>query len=123
MSKRDVRLFVQEMIEAIQRTSGYLCGFEYADFEIQRLVQDAVLRNLEVIGEAARNIPDELRERFRGIPWKRIVGFRNVAIHAYFDVDLAEVWRIATEDMPELKGQLQNMLDELGGLPPLKDSR
>lgn len=75
MSKRDVRLFVQEMLEAIERTSGYLQGFEYRDFEMQRLVQDAVLRNLEVMGEAARNIPDEVRKRFQTIPWKRIVGF------------------------------------------------
>jgi uncharacterized protein with HEPN domain len=108
------------MLQAIEKMTSYTSGFTYAGFENSRLVQDAVLRNLEVMGEAARSIPREVQSRYAAIPWNEIIGFRNVAIHPYFDVDLAEVWRIATKDVQELKGQLQEMLDALGGLPPFR---
>ena len=123
MSKRDVRLFLHEMLQAIEKITSYTSGFTYAGFENTSLVQDAVLRNIEVIGEAARSIPREVQSRYAAIPWKQMVGFRDVAVHADFDVDLAEVWRIATEDLQGLRPQLQRMLDDLGGLPPLRDAR
>lgn len=121
MSRRDVRLFLHEMLQAIDKTTAYLAGFTDADFENNTLVQDAVVSNLEIIGEAARNIPPELQSRYADIPWKQIIGFRNVVIHAYFDVDLAIVWHIAVENLPVLRDHLQKMLDDLGGLPPLQD--
>ena len=67
------------------------------------MVVDAVIRNLEIVGEAARNIPEEGRSKYSDIPWKRVVGFRNIVIHGYFDVDLEIVWVIAKERLPELK--------------------
>ncbi|ABU58543.1 protein of unknown function DUF86 [Roseiflexus castenholzii DSM 13941] len=74
---------------------------------------DAVTRNLEIIGEAARQIPEPLRERYPLIPWRRVVGLRNIVIHQYFAVDPNIIWTIATQQLPELKPLLQTMLRDL----------
>lgn len=74
---------------------------------------DAVVRNLEVIGEAARYIPENLRNKYTGVDWRRVVGFRNIVIHKYFDVDLEIAWVIATKQLQDLKKILQTMLKDL----------
>ncbi len=75
----------------------------YEDFENDERTVDAVIRNLEIIGEAARNIPDEFRNKYSDIPWRRIVGLRNVVIHEYFGVDLENIWEIIVNDFTEFK--------------------
>ena len=70
------------------------------------------MRNLEIIGEAAKHIPDNLREQYQAIEWSRVVGFRNIVIHEYFDVDIEIVWTIASQRLPDLKAVLQQMLSE-----------
>ncbi|HDQ03274.1 MAG TPA: DUF86 domain-containing protein, partial [Deltaproteobacteria bacterium] len=75
----------------------------------------AVVRSLEIIGEAARNIPDELRQQYKDIPWKRMAGMRDKLIHGYFGVDYESVWAVATERIPELKKPLQKMIKEQSG--------
>lgn len=77
------------------------------------MIQDAVVRNLEIIGEAAKNIPEDLRKQYSIIPWKRVAGFRDIAIHDYFGVDLETVWKIATQGTPEIKPHLQTILKSL----------
>ncbi|XOB98725.1 DUF86 domain-containing protein [Deinococcota bacterium DY0809b] len=83
------------------------------EFWENELVADAVVRNLEIIGEAARHVPDEFRERFPEADWRRVVGFRNVVIHEYFDVDLDIVWVVSTRHMPKLKKVVARMLETL----------
>ncbi len=113
MSKRDPRLFVAEMIAACDKIGRFISGLQEADFYNNELVQDAVLRNLEVIGEAARQLSADVRDRHSEVPWTRIIGFRNITVHAYFAVDLSIVWRIITANLPGLVRQLQTILDEL----------
>lgn len=113
MSKRDVRLYVTDILEAIEKIRSYTAGFSYAQFEKDNLVVDAVTRNLEIIGEAAKYIPPELRARHAQVDWSRVVGFRNIVIHAYFDVDLEIVWTISTQRLAELEKALRKMLEEL----------
>jgi uncharacterized protein with HEPN domain len=88
MSKRDIRLYLHDMLNAISKVERFTAGLDYERFESNEMVIDAVVRNLEVIGEAARNIPPDLRARYTEIEWHRIIGFRNVAIHAYFVVEV-----------------------------------
>lgn len=118
MSERDARLYLSEMILSCEKVARYIQDMDEEIFLSTELYQDAVIRNLEVIGEAASKIPNELRGRFPEVPWKSMISFRNIAIHGYFAVDFANVWRIASHSLVELSPQLQQILDDLGGLPP-----
>lgn len=114
MSKRDVRLFVSDILESIEKIQKWTQDMSYEKFSQDALIQDAVVRNLEIIGEAAKNIPENLRLQHTEIPWKRVAGFRNIAIHDYFGVDLETVWKIATQGIAEIKPHLQTIIK---GLP------
>lgn len=113
MPKRDVRLFLHDRLEAIEKIERYTAGLGFEEFEANDMVVDAVVRNLEIIGEAAKHIPQDLRNRYGEVDWRRVVGFRNIVIHEYFDVDLEIVWTIATSQLPKLKEILQTMLTDL----------
>jgi uncharacterized protein with HEPN domain len=113
MSKRDVRLFIVDMLEAVKKVERYTTGLTFEQFEGNDMVVDAVVRNLEVIGEAARHIPEDLRHRYTGVDWRRVAGFRNIVIHEYFDIDLMIVWTIATERLQDLRSVLETILADL----------
>jgi uncharacterized protein with HEPN domain len=85
-------------------------GFSYEQFERSRLVQDAVMREITIIGEAARHISSSLREANPEIPWSSIIGMRNILIHEYFEIDVPEVWKTVQVDLPVLKMQLSQVV-------------
>jgi uncharacterized protein with HEPN domain len=113
MSKRDPRLFMIDVLNAIDKIERYTAGVTFDQFEANEMVLDAVVRNLEIVGEATRYIPTTLRERYTQIEWSRVVGFRSIVIHAYFAVDVEIVWTIATQRLSELKTVLTEMLEDL----------
>ncbi len=113
MSKRSIRLFIQDMLAAIAKVERYIAGLTYEAFAAEDMILDAVVRNLEIIGEAARHLPQELRERYDDVDWRRVEGLRNIVIHAYFDVDPEIIWVIATRHLRELKGVLAMMLRDV----------
>ncbi len=86
-------------------------GMSFKDFENDERTVDAVIRNLEIIGEAARNIPEEYRDKYSNIPWRRIIGLRNVIIHQYFGVDIENIWEIIINDLPDLKEKMKSILE------------
>lgn len=106
---KDDRLYLVHIMERIRRREEYTAG-GHETFLSSPLHQDAVCRNLEVIGEAAKNISDRMKEAHPEIPWRRIAGLRDLLIHRYMGVDLEEVWNIVARDLPELKERLM-MLD------------
>lgn len=112
MSKRRVHQFLQDILDAIALVREYVKGHTLETFRSHRMAVDAVVRNLEVIGEAARHIPKDLREKYPEVPWRRVVGFRNVAIHDYFVIDVEIVWTIATEQLTVLEQAVGKMLTE-----------
>ncbi len=114
MSKRDPRLFLTDMLESIEKVQRYTSGLSFDEFEANDMALDAVVRNLEIVGEAARQIPASVRERYNQIEWSRVVGFRNIVIHAYFAVDVEIVWTIATQRLPALEAVLREMLRDPG---------
>ncbi|MFQ3634055.1 DUF86 domain-containing protein [Roseiflexus sp.] len=112
MSKRNWQDFVQDMLESIQKVEDYSGHLTSEEFFVDGKTQDAVIRNLEIIGEAARRIPDEIQQRHADIPWTQVVGLRNRLVHGYFVVDLTIVWEICKHDLPRLRVRLEQLLQE-----------
>jgi uncharacterized protein with HEPN domain len=100
---KDDSVFLNHILDAINQIEEYIEYLTYEEFLEKRLVQDAVIRQLEIIGEATKNLSSNATENYPQIPWKEIAGMRDKLIHVYFGVDLEEVWNTAKRDIPELK--------------------
>ncbi len=112
MSQRDPVIALLDMSEAIQTIGEYLQGLSYQEYIADNRTKDAIVRNLEVLGEAATHIPDDVKERYRNIPWKNVIGLRNVVIHRYFGIDYATIWFIIKEQLPVLKNQIETIMKD-----------
>ena len=104
-------LYLQHILDAINKIEEYV-SVGYDTFMSTSHWQDAVIRQLEIIGEATKNLSDKLRKSHPQIPWKRISGLRDILIHNYMGVDLAAVWEITRKNLPELKHQIQEILSK-----------
>ena len=100
---RSDELYLADMLDAIEAIERFVAGVDEPRFLSNELVQSAVLQKLSIIGEAAARLPDSAREAMPEIPWKEIIGFRNIAVHAYFSVDWRIVFVTVTDDLPEVK--------------------
>jgi uncharacterized protein with HEPN domain len=107
---RREELYLRDIVEAAGHIAGFVAGLDYPSFEASELIRSAVVQKLAVIGEAAAHIPDRLKACHPGIPWPRIVAFRNILIHAYFGIDWAEVWLAARKQAPQLRDQVASIL-------------
>jgi uncharacterized protein with HEPN domain len=112
---KDPRVYLAHILECADRIERYLSQDREA-FLRDTMVQDAVIRNFEVIGEAAKRIPEQFRVVHADIPWRLMAGFRDVLIHDYEGIDLERVWRIAPEDLPAVKTAIARILPPLGQL-------
>lgn len=107
MSTRDA-IYLEHMAERIRRIED--CAQEGREaFESSHILQDAIIRNFEIIGEAVKQLSPEIREKYPGVPWRRVAGFRDVLIHDYMGVDLDEVWNVIQKDLPDLKRTVNEM--------------
>jgi uncharacterized protein with HEPN domain len=113
LKKRDTRVFLEDILESIEKIEEYTTDVNEEEFYENTFVQDAVIRRLEVIGEAVKNIPDDFRVKYPDIPWRQIAGMRDVLIHAYFGVNLRRVWKVIKEDIPELKLKILKILEDI----------
>lgn len=106
---RDIGLYLEDIIEAADAINEYLEGYSFAQFAEDRRTFDAVVRQFEIIGEAVKQLPMEIKDTETEIPWKEIAGFRDVLAHAYFAIDESIVWDIA-------KTHLIDLIDACGRL-------
>jgi uncharacterized protein with HEPN domain len=113
MSERSPRVYIEDIQACIEKIERYVEDMDYSQFQTSEMVIDAVLRNIEIIGEAARQLPDEVRERYDEVPWSRIIGLRNIVTHGYFGVDMENIWKIVKDNLTELKPHIERMLAEL----------
>jgi uncharacterized protein with HEPN domain len=111
--RREVHLYIEDIIDCIAKIEEYTDNITDDDFNDSSQIQDAVIRRLEIIGEAVKNIPKSVRDKYPDIPWKNIAGLRDVLIHAYFGVNLKRTWKAVKEDIPDLKAKIMSMRDDL----------
>jgi len=103
MPERTPSLYLDDIRASIGKIETYVRGMSWEEFAADQKTIDAVVRNLEIIGEAANRLPEETRARYPGIPWDEMVGMRNKIIHEYFGVDLEILWETVQQDIPGLK--------------------
>ena len=109
---RDYKLYLEDILEAIQKIEIYTQNLEYSEFREDSLRVDAVLHNLMIISEAVKQIPEDLRGKYSFVEWRKISGFRDIVAHQYFGVSLEIVWDIVQNKLPGLRDQASQILEQ-----------
>ncbi|MGH7149054.1 MAG: HepT-like ribonuclease domain-containing protein [Planctomycetota bacterium] len=114
MSRRPAELLLADMWEAIEKIERYRAGLDRDAFQADEKTVDSVVRNLEVIGEAANRLPAEFKASHSDVEWTRIVGLRHRIVHDYFGIDLGIIWEVLQKDLPAFKQRLARLREERG---------
>jgi uncharacterized protein with HEPN domain len=109
---RDYRLFLEDILECGTRIQSYAANLDFAGFVSNRMAFDAILRNLEIIGEAAKNVPSEVRARYPEVEWRAIAGLRDVMAHEYYGLENETLWNIVEREVPVLVEQLTKIIQQ-----------
>lgn len=110
---RDYKLYLEDILKAIGKIEKYTKGMDFKKLKRNGLVTDGAIRNLEIIGEAVKKMPGSIKKEYSDIEWKKISGLRDILAHEYFGVDLAVLWDIISNKLPELKIQISTLLKEM----------
>jgi len=110
---REPLFFLEDVLDCIRQIETYTAELSAESFLEDTLVQDAVLRRLQIIGEAVKRLPAEIRDRYPAVPWRRIAGTRDVLVHSYFGVDLELAWSMVKDHLPPLERQIVAIVAEL----------
>lgn len=111
--KRDELVFLYDILESIEKIDKYLEGMTEREFDDNTEKQDAVIRRIEIIGEAVKNLSTDTRKRYSDIRWREIAGMRDIVIHQYFGVTTGLVWRVATSEIPDLKERILEIINSI----------
>ncbi len=111
--KRDEMVFLEDILECIEKIEDYIRNLTEKEFEDNSEKQDAVIRRIEIIGEAVKNISNGTRKKYPDIRWREIAGMRDIIIHQYFGVTIGLVWRVATSDLPILKEKIEMIINDM----------
>ena len=106
------KVYLKDILECIDRIEEYTKSMDYNEFVSFRMAHDAVIRNLEVIGEAVKNLPVDIKNKKPNIEWRKIAGFRDVLIHDYANIDLEIVWDVVRNSLPGLKQTVNELFEE-----------
>jgi len=113
LKKREYRDYLHDILDAVNDVESFVEGMSFEQFEKDRKTLNAVVRSIEIIGEAAKNIPVDMREKYGKLPWKKMIGMRDKVIHGYFGVEIKTVWNTVKNDLPPLKQLVQKMLRDI----------
>lgn len=111
MSERNWRLFIEDILESIELIEGYTANMQFDGFKKDRKTIDAVVRNFEIIGEASRSVPENIKQEYYEVDWKGIVGLRNRIAHEYFGINTSVIWHIIEKELAGLKAQMKQILE------------
>ncbi len=107
---RDYRVFLDDIMEATSKVLEYTSGFSYEQFCADRKTIEAVVWNLQVIGEAVKNIPEEIRSQYPDVPWRDMAGLRDIIVHQYFGIKLDVIWKVIQQDLPRVEHLIREIL-------------
>jgi uncharacterized protein with HEPN domain len=110
-SKRQYDFYLEDILTSMLRINEYIGEKEFLEFKQNYMIVDAVVRNFEIIGEASKNVPDEIQKKYPEIPWKKMYGLRNLISHEYFGIDYEMIWQIATVNLPQNVIDLRKIID------------
>lgn len=110
---RDLSIYVKDILENMERAERFVEEMTYDGFVKDEMANFAVIRCIEIMGEAAKHIPDSVRDKYPEIPWRDISSMRDKVIHLYSGVNLERVWLVVKEDIPQIKPRIKNVLDDL----------
>lgn len=110
-AKRRFDIYLDDILISISRIDEYIGDMDFIEFKRNYLIVDAVIRNFEIIGEASKNIPESIRLRYPSVPWKKMIGLRNLISHEYFGVDYEMIWTITKESLPQNKIDIQMIIE------------
>jgi len=114
MKDRNEKLFLADIQECCQKIERYIAGINKEDFLADEILQDALVRNIEIIGEASKNLSEKTREENTNVPWRDVMRMRDKIVHHYFRLNLEIIWRTVTEDIPALKIEINKILKAFG---------
>jgi len=112
MSKRTIKLLLEDILEAIESIKDYTSNISFEQFIADKKSKDAVARNFEIIGEAASKLPKGFKKENPQIDWPGVIGFRNILVHDYFGIDYSIVWTIKTEHLPKFEEEIQSLISK-----------
>ncbi len=113
MKKRDYLDYIQDIVDSIIDIENFIGDMDFNDFSQDKKTLNAVVRSLEVIGEAAKKVPESLRKKYQSLPWREMAKMRDKLIHGYFGVDIDIVWKVVKDEIPPLKPLIEQALREL----------
>lgn len=113
---RNILLYLSDILESIQKIESYINEIAEQEFIADQEKQDAVIRRLEIIGEAVKKIPDEVRDQYTTVPWRQIAGLRDIVVHEYFGVSPSLIYKTVTSDLSALKTTIQLMIEDFSSL-------
>lgn len=113
--KRDYKLFIKDILDCMNRIEEFVGDMDFDEFVRDDKTSSAVIRKLEIIGEATKNLPKEIRQRYKELPWRDMARMRDKIIHFYFGIDYEIVWETIKERLPEIKPKIIQILKDLEG--------
>jgi uncharacterized protein with HEPN domain len=113
MTTRSYKLYAKDILDSIEKIEEFIDGIDFDGFHEDDKTSSAVIRKLEIIGEAVKQLPAQIKDNYKGIPWKEMAGMRDKLIHWYFGVDYELVWNVITEEIPRLKSKLKKIFNEI----------